>query len=235
MADRLIVALDVPTPDDARRLVDALHGVAGFFKLGMWLLFHPGAPALLDELVQAGHPVFLDYKMYDIGETVRHGVQSVAARGARFLTVHGDPAILDAAVSGAADTPLGILAVTVLTSLDDAALAAMGYAEPAATLVRRRVRQAAAAGCAGVIAAASDGPDALREVGGRADLLVVTPGIRLPTDDPGDQRRTSTPGDAIAAGADYLVVGRPITRAVRPADAARRVVEDMERGAGRLG
>jgi orotidine-5'-phosphate decarboxylase len=227
--DRLIVALDVPTLDEARNLVDALDGAVTFYKLGMWLLFQPGADAFVAELVQSGRNVFLDYKLYDIGETVRHGVTSVAQRGARFLTVHGDPAILQAAVAGAAGSSLGILAVTVLTSLDDQALQAMGYGIGLNELVGRRARDAAKAGCAGVIASAIDDPDALREVAGR-DLLVVTPGIRMPGDAAGDQLRTSTPGDAIRRGADYLVVGRPIVRATSPRDSAARVLADMAKG-----
>ena len=226
---RLIVALDVDTPDEARRLVDALDGAVRFFKLGYWLLFQPGASELIDDLVRDGRELFLDTKMYDIAETVRHGVASVAQRGARFVTVHGDPHILAAAVNGAAGSPLGVLAVTVLTSLDDADLQAMGYAAGLPELLARRVRDAAQAGCAGVIASAADDLDALRAVAGR-DLLVVTPGIRMPTDDPGDQRRTATPADAIARGADYLVVGRPIIRAASPLDAARRVLDDMAAG-----
>ncbi len=225
--DRLILALDVPTLDDARRLVAALDDVVTFYKLGMWLLFQPGADALVTELLQAGHQVFLDYKLYDIGETVRHGVASIAGRGARFLTVHGDPQILRAAVAGAAGSPLGILAVTVLTSLDDAALHAMGYGEGAQALVTRRAREAATAGCAGIIASAADDPNALREAAGRPDLLIVTPGIRMPGDDAGDQRRTASPGEAIRGGADYIVVGRPIVRAPAPREAASRVLEDM--------
>ncbi len=221
------MALDVPTLGEARRLVDALDGVVSFYKLGMWLLFQPGADALVDELVGSGRQVFLDYKLYDIGETVRAGVRAIAGRGARFLTVHGDPAILRAAVEGAAGSALGVLAVTVLTSLDDAALRAMGSVDGVAATVARRVRDAGAAGCAGVIASAMDAPAALRAACGRPDLLVVTPGIRLPGDDPGDQRRTATPGQAIAAGADYLVVGRPVVRAAAPAEAARRVLDDM--------
>ncbi len=218
------------TLDEARRLVDQLDGTVSFFKLGMWLLYQPGADRLIDELVGAGRQVFLDYKMYDIGETVRHGVRSVAQRGARFLTVHGDPHILAAAVDGAAGSSLGLLAVSVLTSLDDQALAAMGYAVGVKDLVARRVRDAAMAGCAGVIASAADDPNALRQAAGRDDLLVVTPGIRMPDDDKGDQKRTSTPGAAIARGADYLVVARPVIRAAVPLDAARRVIDDMARG-----
>ncbi len=230
MADRLIVALDVPALDEARRLVDALDGTVSFFKLGMWLLFQPGADALVDQLVGSGRQVFLDYKLYDIGETVRAGVRAIAGRGARFLTVHGDPQTLQAAVQGASGSPLGVLAVTVLTSLDDAGLRAMGYAGTVRALVERRVRDAAEAGCAGVIASAADDPEALRAISGRPDLLVVTPGIRLPGDAPGDQRRTATPGEAVARGADYLVVGRPIVRAANPRDAARQVLDDMAHG-----
>ena len=207
--------------------MDALDGTVSFFKLGMWLLFQPGADAFVDELTAGDRQVFLDYKLYDIGETVRAGVASIARRGARFLTVHGEPQVLAAAVEGTAGSSLGVLAVTVLTSLDDAALQASGYAMDVATLVGRRVREAAAAGCAGVIASAADHPDVLREASGRANLLVVTPGIRMPGDDAGDQRRTATPREAIRRGADYIVVGRPIVRAAHPSDAARRVLDDM--------
>ena len=226
--DRLIVALDVPTLDEARRLVDALDGTVSFYKLGMWLLFQPGADALVAELVAAGRRVFLDYKLHDIGETVRAGTASIARSGARFLTVHAEPQVMQAAVAGAARSGLGILAVTVLTSLDDAALQASGYAVDLATLVRRRARAAAEAGCTGIIASAADHPDALREAAG-ADFLVVTPGIRMPGDAPGDQRRTCTPAAAIARGADYLVVGRPIVQAAAPLDASKRVIADMTR------
>ena len=227
LEDRLIVALDVPTIDDARRTVSTLDDAVGFYKLGMWLLFQPGAHGFVTELVQAGHSVFLDYKLYDIGETVRHGVISIAKLGGRFLTVHGDPQILRAAVASAAGSQLGVLAVTVLTSLDDNAVRNMGYNLSVRELVTRRARDAAEAGCAGIIASAADDPNALREASGRADLLVITPGIRMPGDDPGDQSRTATPGEAIRRGADYLVVGRPIIRAASPRDAARRMLDDM--------
>src|ERR1700712_3176737 len=150
MNDRLIVALDVDEVAAARRLVDVLGDAVSFYKIGMWLLFQPETHVLVDELVASGRRVFLDYKMYDIGETVRHGVASVARRGATFVTVHGDPGILDAAVAGAAGSGLGILAVSVLTSLDDAALKAMGYAMGARDLVPLRVRAAAAGGGAPV-------------------------------------------------------------------------------------
>lgn len=233
--DRLIVALDLEDASAARRLVDELGNAVSFYKIGLWLLFQPDTPGLLDDLVGSGRRVFLDCKMYDIGETVRHGVASVARRGAHFLTVHGDPGILQAAVAGAAGSGLGILAVSVLTSLDDAALRAMGYTMDARDLARLRVRAAAAAGCAGVIASPADHPDALREASGNERLLVVTPGIRMPDDPADDQRRTGTPADAIAQGADFIVVGRPITRAAAPRDRALEIIDDMARGAARRG
>ncbi len=227
---RLIVALDVPTLEAARRLVDALAGTVRFFKLGMWLLFQPNADALVSELA-AGHELFLDYKLHDIGETVRHGAASIARRGARFLTVHGEPEVMRAAVAGAAGSALQVLAVTVLTNLDDAALRKAGYAGDVAALVRLRAQAAAQAGCAGVIASAADDLSALRETLGPG-RLIVTPGIRMPGDPAGDQRRTATPAQAIQRGADYLVVGRPIVQAASPRDAALRVLADMATAAG---
>ena len=232
---RLIVALDLDDVPAARRMVDALGDAARFYKIGMWLLFQPAAHGFIDELVADGRQVFLDCKMYDIGETVRHGVASVARRGARFVTVHGDPGILAAAVDGAGGSGLGVLAVSVLTSLDDPALRAMGYAMGAQALVALRVRAAAAAGCAGVVASPADHPDELRRIAGDPRLLVVTPGIRMPGDPADEQRRTGTPADAIAAGADYIVVGRPILRAAAPRDQALRIVDEMAKGQARRG
>jgi orotidine-5'-phosphate decarboxylase len=233
LPDRLIVALDVEDVDAAQRLVDSLGDAVSFYKVGLWLLFQPAAHGFVDALIASGRRVFLDCKMYDIGETVRRGVASVARRGASFVTVHGDPAILEAAVAGKAGSGLGILAVSVLTSLDDAALHAMGYAMGARDLVALRVRAAAAAGCAGIIASPADHPDELRQIGGDPRLLVVTPGIRMADDPADDQRRTGTPAEAIARGADYLVVGRPITRAAAPRDRALRILDDMAKGQAR--
>lgn len=230
MKRRLIVALDVPTVADARALVARLGDVTGFYKVGMWLLFDREAAAFVDELVAAGHQVFLDYKMYDIPETVRHGVAAVAARGARMITVHGDPAIIAAAADGARGTDLQVFAVTVLTSQDTAALAAMGHSQTVAELVDLRVRLAASAGAHGVIASAADDPAALRASAG-APLLVCTPGIRLPGGQAHDQKRVATPDAAIRRGADLLVVGRPITQATDPAAAARAVLALMQAGA----
>ena len=231
MAGRLIVALDVPTVGEARRIVAELAGIVSFYKIGMWLLFQPETDALIDELLAAGKQVFLDYKMYDIGETVRRGVESAARRGITFVTVHGDAEIIRAAVAGRGDSALKLLAITVLTSLDDASLAGMGYRLSARELVELRVRTALECGCDGIVASAHDDPDHLRQVApGGAGLLVVTPGIRLANGSVDDHRRVADPGSAIAKGADYLVVGRPIVGSSDRAQAARAVIAAMEEG-----
>ena len=230
VSERLIVALDVPTLDEARALVTRLGDAVSFYKIGMWLFFQRGVDALIDELTDAGKHVFLDYKMYDIGETVRRGVAAAAARGVAIVTVHGDPDMLRAAVDGRGDSALKVFAISVLTSQDDAALRAMGYDRPLQEIVDLRVRAAAEAGCDGVIASAADDPDAIRRRAGRADLLVGTPGIRLAGADLHDQKRAATPDAAIERGADYLVVGRPITGAADPAAAARDIIALMRRG-----
>ena len=226
----LIVALDVSTIGNARRLVACLGSDVAFYKIGMALFFDREFSVLVDDLVAAGKQVFLDYKMYDIPETVRRGVAAVAARGARIVTVHGDPEIVAAAVDGARGTDLLVFAVTVLTSQDDAALAAMGYEQTVPELVALRVGSAARAGAHGVIASAADDPGALKRLAGRA-LLVATPGIRLPGCPAHDQKRVMTPDAAVRAGADHLVVGRPITQAPDPAAAAREVLRLMAAGA----
>jgi orotidine-5'-phosphate decarboxylase len=230
MADRLIVALDLPTVDQAAQLAARLDGVVSFFKLGLWLLFAPGAERLIDDLIRRGKRVFLDAKMYDIGETVRQGVARAAERGVSLVTVHGDPDIMRAAVAGKAGAQhTKVFAISVLTNLDDAAVRTMGYALPVAELIRLRVGQAVACGCDGMIASAADDPEAIRRDAGAPHLLIATPGIREPGGAVHDQKRVATPAQAIARGADYLVVGRPITQAPDPAEAARRIVADMER------
>jgi orotidine-5'-phosphate decarboxylase len=232
MADRLIVALDVPTADSAARLARQLDGIVSFFKIGLWLLFAPGAERLIDGLIGQGKRVFLDAKMYDIGETVRQGVARAAARGVSLVTVHGDPEIMRAAVAGKGRAErTKVLAISVLTSLDDAAVREMGYALPVAELIRLRVRQAAACGCDGVIASADDDPNEIRRLAHAEHLLVVTPGIREPGGSVHDHKRHATPAQAVGRGADYLVVGRPIALADDPVAAARRIIGDMERGA----
>ncbi len=233
IAGRLIVALDVPTLEEARGLVARLGDSVSFYKIGMWLFFQRGVDALIDELIAAGKQVFLDYKMYDIGETVRRGVAAAAARGISIVTVHGDPDMLQAAVAGRGTSGLRVFAISVLTSQDDAALRAMGYDRPLQEIIDLRVRAAADSGCDGVIASAADDPDSIRRRSGRADLLVGTPGIRLAGADHHDQKRAATPDAAIERGADYLVVGRPITGAADPADAARTIIGLMRQGQAR--
>ena len=231
--ERLIVALDMPTLEEARALVARLGEAVSFYKIGMWLFFQRGVDALIDELTGSGKRVFLDYKMYDIGETVRRGVAAAAARGVSIVTVHGDPDMLRAAVDGRGESALQVFAISVLTSQDDAALRAMGYDRPLQEIVDLRVRAAAEAGCDGVIASAADDPDAIRRRAGRADLLVGTPGIRLAGADHHDQKRAATPDAAVERGADYLVVGRPITGAADPAEAARAIIALMRQGQAR--
>jgi orotidine-5'-phosphate decarboxylase len=231
MADRLIVALDVPTIEAAGQLAQRLDGIVSFFKIGLWLLFAPGAERLIDGLIGQGRRIFLDAKMYDIGETVRQGVARAAERGVSLVTVHGDPEIMRAAVAGRGGSArTKVFAISVLTSLDDTAVRAMGYAMPVADLVRLRVRQAVDCGCDGIVASAGDDPDAIRRMANAEHLLIATPGIREPGGAVDDHKRHATPAQAITRGADYLVVGRPITQADDPAAAARRIIADMELG-----
>src|SRR5579863_9956495 len=151
MADRLIVALDVPTIDAASRLAGQLDGVVSCFKIGLWLLFAPGAERFIDGLIAQGRRVFLDAKMYDIGETVRQGVARATERGVSIVTVHGDPEIMRAAVSGRGNsTRTKVFAISVLTSQSDASVKEMGYALPVAELIKLRVKQAVACGCDGM-------------------------------------------------------------------------------------
>jgi len=232
MAERLIVALDLPRVDEAREMAERLDGVVSFLKIGMWLFCAPGADRLIDDLVAKGKNVFLDYKMYDIGETVREGVARVRERGVKFVTIHGDPRIIEAAVEGKGDDKnLKLMAVTVLTSLSDADLKEMGYAKTAAELIELSVQHVVRCGCDGIIASGADNPDEIRRRAGAPNLLIATPGVRRATDGVADHRRPATPADTIARGSDYLVVGRPIIRAPDPAAEALAIIEEMKRGA----
>ena len=228
MAERLIVAVDVPTIAQARAMIARLDGQVSFFKIGLHLAFAEGIDGLIADLVRAGRKLFLDCKMYDIDLTVEEGIRRVAARGVSFVTVHGEPRMLAAAVRGRGTSALKLFAVSVLTSLDDAALREMGYSLSLPELVALRVRQTVASGCDGLIASAADNPDALRRIGGNDRLLIATPGIRPAGTASPDQRRPATPAAAIAAGADYLVVGRPIVAAPDPAAAAAAIIAEME-------
>ncbi len=231
MAERLIVALDLASIAEAEAMAERLDGVVSFFKLGLGLLFAPGVDRLIARLAGGGRRLFLDAKLYDIPETVGRAVTIAAARGASLITVHGDRRIMAAAVAARGDAPLQIFAVTVLTSLDDAALAEMGATVSAHELVRRRARQALEAGCDGIIASAADHPDAIRsDIGGAIGgerLLIATPGIRPAGSGRDDHQRLATPRAAIARGADYLVVGRPIITAPDPRAAASAIIAEM--------
>jgi orotidine-5'-phosphate decarboxylase len=229
MADRLIVALDVPSVRQAENLTERLDGIVSFYKIGLWLLFAQGTDQLIDSLLGRGKNIFLDYKMFDIGETVKKGVERATARGIRFVTVHGDPEIMKAAVEGKGGSEkTKIFSITVLTSLNDAALRDMGYRLTVKELVELRVRTSIECGCDGIIASAEDRPDEIRKLVRNDRLLIATPGIRSAGQSVDDHKRPATPAIAIANGADYLVVGRPITQAPDPAASALAIIRDME-------
>ena len=224
--DRLIVALDVPSTDEALALVDRLGESASLYKIGLQL-FPVGGVELASTLVARQKKVFLDFKFYDIGTTVRNAVVSAAGIGASFLTVHGSGDIVAGAVAGRGNSSLKLLAVTVLTSMDEKSLKELGYEGRVSDLVLARARLALDAGADGIVASAREAELLRRELG--KGFIVVTPGIRSPGVPEDDQKRISTPYDAILAGADYLVVGREITRADDPASAALRVVTQIEK------
>lgn len=221
---RLIVALDVPTADEARALVAGLGDSVSFFKIGLELFAGDGM-ALARELRSQGRQVFLDWKLHDIGATVQRAAAALSQAGGDFLTVHGEPQVMEAAVRGRGRSDLKILAVTVLTSLTDADLTEMGYAETARALVERRIHQAIAAGCDGVVASPHEAALA-RSIGG-PDFLVVTPGVRPDWSARNDQARAASPREALANGASHIVVGRPITAANDPAQAAQRILGEI--------
>jgi orotidine-5'-phosphate decarboxylase len=227
--DRLIVALDVPSIDQARTVIRQLDGLVSFFKIGLWLQFAAGFDSLIDELVKQNKKIFLDAKMFDIGETVKQGVRRASERGVTFVTVHGDAEIMRAAVEGKGNSRLKILAITVLTSLDQNGLRDLGYACSLEDLIRQRVHRAIACGCDGIVAAPRDDLRRIRQLEGADRLLIATPGVRLAEAAADDHKRTGTPAQAIAAGADYLVVGRPIVRSADPALATRQIIENMRR------
>lgn len=225
--DKLIVALDFPRYDDARRLVDELDDAVNFYKVGLELLFHDGL-SLATQIRNDGKRVFLDMKFLDIGNTVEKAVSAVSDLGFDFLTIHGtDTKTMKAAVKGRGNTKLKLLAVTVLTSLDQADLSDQGIAMTPQDLVLKRARLAHDAGVDGVIASGQEA--AAIRAATSSDFLIVTPGIRLPGGDAGDQKRITTPEDALRAGADHLVVGRPITAASDPRRAAQIVLEHISR------
>ena len=216
--DKLIIALDVPTADAARVLVARLGSTVSFYKVGLELVFSGGLD-LTRELKKSGKRVFLDMKLLDIGHTVERAVATAATLGADFLTVHGhDSKTLKAAIAGRGNASLKLLAVTVLTSLDGDDLAEQGTQLSPADLVLKRARLAFQCGFDGVIASGQEASRIRLATG--PNFLIVTPGIRLPGGAAGDQTRITTPQDALRAGANHLVVGRPVTAASDPKAAA---------------
>jgi orotidine-5'-phosphate decarboxylase len=221
--ERLIVALDVPSLDGAQAMVALLGNAVSFYKIGYQLAFAGGLD-YARKLAQSGKRVFLDLKLHDIGNTVAAGVKSVAGLGASFLTVHAYPQVMAAAVA-AREHNLRILAVTVLTSLNDGDLKEAGYAMTVAELAARRAAQARDIGVDGLVCSPQEAANLRRIIG--AELTLVTPGIRPAGSGAGDQKRVATPAAAIAAGADYLVVGRPIIAAPAPKAAAEAIIAEI--------
>ena len=227
-AERLTIALDVAQAKAALRLAEELRDRAGLFKVGLEL-FSAAGPALVRELVELGVGVFLDLKFHDIPNTVAAAVKAAAELGVGMMTVHasGGSKMLKAAVEAAAQSPAKpiILAVTVLTSVSDSDLQELGVAGNVTSQVLRLGALARAAGCGGLVASAQEAQELRRELG--EGFAIVTPGIRPAGSAAGDQARVVTPSDAIAAGATYLVVGRPILDAPDPAKAAEQMVQDL--------
>src|SRR6201991_2451351 len=222
--DRLIVGLDLPSVAAAEAMIARLGDSVTFYKIGYQLAYAGGFP-LVRKLSDAGKKVFLDLKMHDIGNTVARGVENVAKLGATFLTVHAYPQTMKAAVE-ARGPDLKILAVTVLTSYDDADLHAAGYRLNVSDLVEARAQQAQVLGVDGIVSSPEEAASLRKIVGHQMHL--ATPGIRPAGAATGDQKRIMTPARAIAAGADYLVVGRPITEAADPKAAADAIQAEIK-------
>ncbi len=223
--DRMIVALDLPGADEANKVVAALGETASFYKIGMQLAFAGGLP-LIATLRERGKRVFLDMKLLDIDNTVAGAVESIVRLGVSFTTIHAYPKTLRAAAAANPKNGPGILAVTVLTSMDDADARDAGYRESVAELVKGRASDARDAAVDGIVCSPHE-VAAVRAIIG-PDMAIVAPGIRPAGAAAGDQKRVMTPAETISAGADYLVVGRPITATHDPVAAARAVVAEIE-------
>jgi orotidine-5'-phosphate decarboxylase len=224
--DRLAVALDVPSLEAARPLIERLGGEVGVLKVGLELFVAAGPPAV-EAVHRAGAGCFLDLKLHDIPATVAKATRAAASLGARYLTLHASagPAALEAAAGAARGTDTRLLAVTALTSLDETQLRAIGFDPDPAAVVRRLAELATAHGVDGFVCSPHEA-SLVRELAG-PEALVVTPGVRPAGADRGDQRRVATPSAAIRGGADVLVVGRPIRRADDPVAAARAIVAEI--------
>ena len=227
-AERLIFALDVPTTDEARRLVGRLGDAVRFYKLGLELSMAGGYFELVDDLLAQDKKVFVDLKFFDVPQTVQRAVARLDGRGIFFTTVHGNENILEAACSAKGDVK--ILAVTVLTSLDEGDLRDLGFQCSPKELVLSRAKRAIAVGCDGVVSSGLEAPELRRGLG--ENFLVVTPGIR-PVANVDDQKRTVNVEQAFHNGADYIVVGRPIKEAPDPraaAEAIQQTISDVFSG-----
>ena len=222
--DRLIVALDLSSAEAAEALIERIGDSVTFYKIGYQLAYAGGLP-LVSKLAGSGKKVFIDLKLHDIGNTVASGVKSIAKLGATFLTVHAYPQTMKAAAEARAGSNLKILGVTVLTSYNEADAQAAGYRLSVSDMVEMRARQAQECGIDGIVSSAEEAARLRRIV--RADMALVTPGIRPAGADAGDQKRVMTPARAISEGADYLVVGRPVTEAADPKHVAETIVAEI--------
>jgi orotidine-5'-phosphate decarboxylase len=221
----VIVALDVETAAEARNLVERIGDQADFYKVGLEL-FTVAGMEFVRELIGGGKNVFLDLKLYDIGETVKRTVAQVAHTGVGFLSVHSPSAVMRAALEGRGTSPLKLLAVTVLTSFDQRDVEEMGYTRTLSSLVEWRARKAMDVGMDGLVGSPLEAR-AIRSVAGPTAVL-VTPGVRSAGAGKGDQKRVATPAEAIRDGADYLVIGRQVTRARDPAAAVRQILDEVQ-------
>jgi orotidine-5'-phosphate decarboxylase len=226
-AKRLIIALDVPTGAQARDLVEDLGDTVSFYKVGLELFTGDDGFAMVDWLTRRGKEVFVDLKFFDVPATVARAVSQLRGRQVSFATVHGNDAMMRAAAEAAGE--VGILAVTVLTSLDAADMRDLGFDCDIPALVRSRAQRAVALGCAGVVASGQEAAMLRKTLGD--DGLIVTPGIR-PVRQDDDQKRTVTPTQALRDGADYLVVGRPVRDAGNPREAARVIQDEIASALG---
>ncbi|WP_029417237.1 orotidine-5'-phosphate decarboxylase [Brevundimonas bacteroides] len=227
---RLIVGLDLPSVEAAEAVVDRVGDMVEFYKVGLTLLARPGGVDFAHRLRARGKKVFQDWKLHDIGAQVEGAARSVAEGGCDLLTVHAEPQVMRAAVTGRGGHATKILAVTVMTSLSDADLREIGYSAGAAELVEARVRQALDCGVDGVVSSPLEAAR-VREIAveaGRPDFLIVTPGVRPAGGELGDQQRVATPADALRAGATHLVVARPVIAAEDPLMAAARIAAQMD-------
>jgi orotidine-5'-phosphate decarboxylase len=220
----VIIALDVESTGQALELLDRIGDAANVYKVGMEL-YAVGGMGFVNELLRRGKRVFLDLKLYDIGETVKRATAQIVKSGVSFLTVHGSASVMRAAVEGRGTSSTQLLAVTVLTSFDQQDLADLGYETPIAKLVELRVAKAVESGMDGIVCSPLEVAN-VRRIGG-PKLKLVIPGVRSAGAAVGDQKRVATPAEAIRNGADYLVIGRQVTRAADPRAACEQIVREI--------